>query len=745
MKTEPFPLHQLKPHSQGGAILGRAAESIALSTGQHETIVDVLHGRAFRYYAEGLRQYLAVRSGSVDFSRESMAKLRAFVARSESASLVAPPGIRARLYRAARSYLTHQNPPLRLPSREESEKLPWRAAPSAHLCQNPLGVLRFELKPEDAEILELRYARELSVEELSFVLKVQSNTVVDKLEAAKARAQLLIEPMADFDDQRFQKLVIEAYALQPQTDPKEREQEVEPLPSGTIIGGRYAVQVRVGLGAFGDVYRANDTEVPGHVVALKLLHQPAYSDSARQSALRELRLIASVFHPSIVQFKDHGWHEGRLWFVMPWYEGETLESRMQREPLNRKEARRIFEPLARALAAMHAAGVRHQDVKPDNVFLARIPGFGDEEVLPVLLDLGVAATDAEMVVAGTPTYFAPEVAAQFASVEDRPPVTPKADVFALALTLRNALEPETQEDVAAGAVEAFIENRARELPQLPSSKKLRFLNESFDRWLNLKSDVRPTADELADDLAILTLPEDRRARVRSIMRWAAPMIALLLLATGSTVGIFYEQARVQREAAAKAQSTAADLRVNLASTMETAQRLQGQVEQSQLTRAQLLERHRKLATEFRKTQMQVADRQKQLERTKRELQDTVQIKNQTEAALQTMTSRADILGEQLTTRQQRVAELRGDLAGLQATLQAEAKKAKQLERSVAAAVSDRARAEADLEHTRGELERLKAQHATPAPKPVLPKKPAADPKGPQALEPSPVQERPIGR
>ena len=63
MKTEPFPLQQLKPHSQGGAVLGRAAESIALSTGQHETIVDVLHGRAFRYYAEGLRQYLAVQIG----------------------------------------------------------------------------------------------------------------------------------------------------------------------------------------------------------------------------------------------------------------------------------------------------------------------------------------------------------------------------------------------------------------------------------------------------------------------------------------------------------------------------------------------------------------------------------------------------------------------------------------------------------------------------------------------------------
>ena len=102
-----------------------------------------------------------------------MTKLRAFVARSESSSLVAPPGIRARLYRAARSYLTHQHPPMREPTLEERETLPWRSAPSAHLSKNPLGVLRFDLKKEDAEVLELRYARELSIEELAFVLKIE--------------------------------------------------------------------------------------------------------------------------------------------------------------------------------------------------------------------------------------------------------------------------------------------------------------------------------------------------------------------------------------------------------------------------------------------------------------------------------------------------------------------------------------------------------------------------------------------
>ena len=66
MRTEPFLLNQLRPLGKGGAALTQAAASIALSQGQPQTIVDVLHGRAFRYYAEGLRQYLAIRTGSTE-------------------------------------------------------------------------------------------------------------------------------------------------------------------------------------------------------------------------------------------------------------------------------------------------------------------------------------------------------------------------------------------------------------------------------------------------------------------------------------------------------------------------------------------------------------------------------------------------------------------------------------------------------------------------------------------------------
>ena len=733
METEPFLLHQLKPQTHG-AVLSRAAESIALSSNQNETIVDVLHGRAFRYYAEGLRQYLAVRSGSVEFARTNMSKLRAFVAKANSASLVAPPGIRARLYRAARSYLVDSKAPFGVPSRTDRQELPWRASPSLHQSDNPLNALRFDLKEGDSELLELRFARELSIDELAFVYKEEPAKIASRLEKAKARAELLIDsPVAD-DERRFRKLIIEAFALQRLTDPSEREQQVEPLPSGTIIGGRYAIQVRVGLGAFGDVYRANDTEVPGHVVALKLLHQPAYSEHARESAFRELRLIASVFHPSIVQFKDHGWHEGRLWFVMPWYEGETLESRMQREPLSRQDARRIFEPLARALAAMHAAGVRHQDVKPDNIFLARLPGFGQTEVLPVLLDLGVAATDAEMVVAGTPTYFAPEVAAQFASVQQRPPVTHKADVFALALSLRNALEPDTQEDVAAGAVEAFIENRAREVPAYPTHKRLRFLDQSWDRWLNDDPDARPSAEELAEELNALTSPEDQKERARNMLRWAAPIIATLSLSGGLAVGVFYEQATSQRQVAEQTRAANEGLREDLADTRSTAEFLQGQVEQGQLTRAQLLSRLERTDKTLKKTKNQLVDKAKRLEQTIVDLETTTKIKDDTIDELKA--ARVEI-----ESRRQRIVELRGNLAGTRATLKAQELKSAELERAVAQAVAERAQLEAELEQAREEL-----AQSLPAPvtESVTESAPVSEPASEPASEPESASEDFVG-
>jgi serine/threonine protein kinase len=640
----------------------------------------------------------------------------------------------------------NQSRPHQPPTKQDLQGLPWRALPSAHHSASPLNGLRFDLSTEDSELLELRHARELSIEELAFVYGKTPEQMADRVEVAMSQAQLILDEHGIRDADRFGRVIIEAFALEaaPRTRGEESE-GVEPLPNGTIVGGRYSIEARVGLGAFGDVYRAKDTEVPGHVVALKLLHQAAHSKSAKQSALRELRLIASVFHPSIVQFKDHGWFEERLWFVMPWYDGETLESRLQREPLSRAEALSIFQPLARALAAMHAAGVRHQDVKPENIFLARIPSFSENEVTPVLLDLGVAATEAEMVVAGTPTYFAPEVAAQFASLESKPMVSNKADVFALALSLRNALEPETQEDVAAGAVDTFIEYRSKRTPAAPSRKGLKYLTPFFNRWLSRDADERPTADELAKELSALALPEERRERVKTILRWTIPLALALLGASGAAVTVFYQQAETQREVAQQAKLTASDLRRDLADTREIAEQLELRYEQSRLTRTELAKRLARTDGRVASLTTQLKDEERRLTRTRDKLAQNRQEKatieqhlseterdlSATERSLATANQKLATTAQKLSAEEERGQrlerkleregdrrlELQGEIAALDARLSAEASKTEELQNAVAQAVAARSRAELELEFAEEELEALRNRSVPHAPEP----------------------------
>ncbi|MEO0322804.1 MAG: serine/threonine-protein kinase, partial [Myxococcota bacterium] len=562
--AEPPPL----PASDG-SMLARAAHALVREGRPPEALPE----RALRHYAEGLRQYLVVRVGDPERGAALFERLQREIAELRVDALQAAPGLRARLYAHARRLVQGLRP--------ETGRLPWRAP--RRFDATALAALRGGLSDADAELLELRHARELRPAELAFVLSRDIGDVLADLERATATAAALL---ACDEGAGLRPRLVEAFALDQPSLARSRTADVssrdgtliesdDALAPGTCLGARYVLQARVGTGAFGDVYRAEDREVPGHVVALKLLHQPSRDPAARDAALRELKHIASVFHPAVVQFKDHGWHDERLWFVMPWYDGETLQSRLERTPLSRADARTIFEPIARGLAAMHAAGLRHQDVKPDNIFLAEL---GDGTLLPVLIDLGVSTTAAEMLVAGTPTYFAPEVAAQFCPTSPKPKVTVEADVFSLALALRNALEPDTEEDVPAGAVEAFVERRAIARPPLPTRKDLRFLRKDFARWMSLDPYERPTADDFALELARLTAPEERRDRRRATLRWLVPLLVTLVALASAGVGAMHTRAAERRLEAERARAEAAAVQADLVAERDASERLSERAE-----------------------------------------------------------------------------------------------------------------------------------------------------------------------
>lgn len=705
-----------KPNTQATLMLAaKAAVEVSPTAG---TMLDVLQSRAFSFYAEGLRQYLTIRLGDAQEGLLAFARVRDRAAGLSDEELTEEPGIRARLYRFARDESKSA-------AKKSGRGLAWYR-PRNPEAKHQTAVARIRSDAKEKELLELRYARDLTEPEIAFVVEMDEAVVAERLAAAYESAQVLHGSGGN----SLPKALLEAFALEKldadfaaardsdaksevgeESDARSKraartlasgasgrsddDEAEDRIKLGTVLGERYQLKKHIGAGGFADVYRAEDVEVPGHVLALKVLKRASTSEENRQAALKELRIIAAVYHPSIVQFKDYGWFEGRLWFAMPWYEGDILENRLDEGGLQRGEAKEIFVPLARALATLHAANIRHQDIKPDNIFLATLRGFegGDHGVLPVLLDLGVAAKDAELVLAGTPTYFAPEVAAQFAYREGDPfpsrPIGPASDVFALALSLRNALEPETQSDVAAGAVDAFIRERAGEDIPLFTRPDLRFLNKSLQRWLAPDPGERPTADELADELAVLSKPEETRARRLGYLKLFGPILASLALIFGVA---FYELRQHNLEDRAKAElarQEAEAARRDLEDEETRSEELEEQVGEAE---AEIAEQH------LSKTELEqeLASARGRLSVERRRLAAARRQTDEQEKAVEAAERLTATTAERLRVAEQRSAEIQGQL-------QTREQEVANVRRELATARSAQSAAEGNLQSARRDL------------------------------------------
>ncbi|MFI6407411.1 protein kinase [Streptomyces sp. NPDC050548] len=211
---------------------------------------------------------------------------------------------------------------------------------------------------------------------------------------------------------------------------------------GRLLAGRYRVVARLGRGGMGVVWRAVD-EVLGREVAVKELrsftddYAPELAD-LRLRMQREARAAARVRHPGVVAVHDIAEVDGRPLIVMELIDGPSLDDVLgERGPIDPREAAGIGARVMEALAAAHAAGVLHRDVKPGNILLERSGRV-------VLTDFGIATMDdpgdgsathltrsGELI--GSLDYLAPE-RAQGADPG------PASDVWALGATLYAAVE-----------------------------------------------------------------------------------------------------------------------------------------------------------------------------------------------------------------------------------------------------------------------------------------------------------------
>ncbi len=200
------------------------------------------------------------------------------------------------------------------------------------------------------------------------------------------------------------------------------------------LADRYRIEREIGAGGMATVYLAQDLRHDRRV-ALKLLRPELSAVIGAERFLAEIKLTANLQHPHILPLFDSGEADGFLFYVMPFVEGESLRSRLNREKqLPVAEAVRIATEVASALDYAHRHGVVHRDIKPENILLhdgqALVADFGI--ALAASKASGARMTETGMSL-GTPHYMSPEQA-----MGERE-ITGRSDVYALGVVLYEML------------------------------------------------------------------------------------------------------------------------------------------------------------------------------------------------------------------------------------------------------------------------------------------------------------------
>jgi len=217
------------------------------------------------------------------------------------------------------------------------------------------------------------------------------------------------------------------------------------LPGTQLLAGRYLLVSRLGRGAMGQVYLANDNKFAARKVAVKTVRQDILSSDNLQEGEaiarfeREAQAAASIQHPNTVSVTDYGeTDDGIFYLVMEYVEGETLHKLLRREgTLPVKRAVRLLRQIADGVDAAHEFGILHRDLKPANIFIMhkgksggdgfiKVGDFGLAKIVnQTVTDFSSQATPSSRGIIGTPEFMSPE------QMQPEVGVDVRADVYAL--------------------------------------------------------------------------------------------------------------------------------------------------------------------------------------------------------------------------------------------------------------------------------------------------------------------------
>ncbi|MEU4362288.1 protein kinase [Promicromonospora sp. NPDC023987] len=298
------------------------------------------------------------------------------------------------------------------------------------------------------------------------------------------------------------------------------------MNAGDVVGERYRLERRLGAGGQGEVWEASDLNVFEQRVALKRAHAIDVEGDRRLEA--EAEKLARIRHPNVVRVHDVVRDGDSRWIVMELLSGTALADCGRVSAL---DAARYGAQLADGLAAAHAEGILHRDVKPSNVLIT-------EDGVAKLVDFGLARskhsattlTSADAI-AGTPGFVAPE------ALDPGRPFTAASEVFALGATLFHATEGTTP--WGAGSVTELIVRTSTE--KVRSSRRAGDMTAVLARMLSGNPRERPGLTAARDELRLIAGghgPGPAPASQHRLRILVAGAIALVLVVAGVVTAPF---------------------------------------------------------------------------------------------------------------------------------------------------------------------------------------------------------------